>query len=474
MTTLQETDSARGSLDVVTQQGYDQEPHETIDTPLMQEHHDFPDTSALNLPAPDADVGRPSMDTLAMSDESTTSLLGGQQRYSDPRGAAPAYYEVVLNDPPIARPATTPPVATSPPPASPTTTGSRRASTLRGFFSNLGGTHARPPIPPIPADGPAAGRTHARTGSAVSAASSARPTHRPSHSGSSSRHLTSALRLHRMGSSATLASGPGGAGLTSPSLISLHSISSPLSHTLMRTEIVYPKSGPTPEQITLISSRESLGRFGVPYGAEAVAFAASRHELELPPPEFESLPDVVARRSTSDEGARPSVSVEGTPDASPDPASDAPPASSTAASSSSPSAPPPEVEIHPASPTAPPTAFRPNPSTLRRPSSVATTLSFATAQESLSSRDGLSTHAASASRPTSFAFAVEPPTPSASHPPSEDEDEDESESDGSRPGTPVTPRHAAEGTDATVRPPKHAQDAVGEPAMPPVVATASA
>lgn len=39
----------------------------------------------------------------------------------------------------------------------------------------------------------------------------------------------------------------------------------------------------------LISSRESFARFGVPYGPDAIAYAAStsRHDLE-PPPDFES------------------------------------------------------------------------------------------------------------------------------------------------------------------------------------------
>ena len=74
-------------------------------------------------------------------------------------------------------------------------------------------------------------------------------------------------------------------------MISLNSISAPLSHTLTRTEMTFPKSGPTPEQLALISSRESLGRFGIPYGSEAIAFAASTSRADLaPPPEFEDLP----------------------------------------------------------------------------------------------------------------------------------------------------------------------------------------
>ena len=78
------------------------------------------------------------------------------------------------------------------------------------------------------------------------------------------------------------------AGLTSPSAIS---ISAPLTHTAVRTDFVYPRSGPTPEQLKLISSVESVSKFGVPYGPDAVAFAsASLVNLHGPPPEFEEHP----------------------------------------------------------------------------------------------------------------------------------------------------------------------------------------
>lgn len=51
----------------------------------------------------------------------------------------------------------------------------------------------------------------------------------------------------------------------------------------------------------LISSRESFARFGKPYGADAIAYAAStsRHDLE-PPPDFEShLPPLVLTTRSS-------------------------------------------------------------------------------------------------------------------------------------------------------------------------------
>ncbi|KAF8352076.1 hypothetical protein F5887DRAFT_874442 [Amanita rubescens] len=78
--------------------------------------------------------------------------------------------------------------------------------------------------------------------------------------------------------------------LTSPSVISINSISSPLTHTALRTEFTYPRTGPTPEQFRLISSPDALVRFGVPYGADAIAFAASasRQDLEPPPPDFDA------------------------------------------------------------------------------------------------------------------------------------------------------------------------------------------
>lgn len=104
--------------------------------------------------------------------------------------------------------------------------------------------------------------------------------------------LTSTNRpQHQRAGSSLSITPPTHADLTSPSMISVNSISAPLPHTLMRTEIRYPRGGPTPEQIKLISSRESLGRFGVPYGAEAIAHAAATSRLaldELPPPVFEN------------------------------------------------------------------------------------------------------------------------------------------------------------------------------------------
>ena len=74
------------------------------------------------------------------------------------------------------------------------------------------------------------------------------------------------------------------------STLSVNSISAPLTHTLMRSDFTYPKSGPTPDQVRLISSPESITRFGIPYGPAAIAFAASNSRQDLhPPPDFDAV-----------------------------------------------------------------------------------------------------------------------------------------------------------------------------------------
>ncbi|KAJ8596321.1 hypothetical protein M405DRAFT_190751 [Rhizopogon salebrosus TDB-379] len=75
--------------------------------------------------------------------------------------------------------------------------------------------------------------------------------------------------------------------ISSPSTISVDSISAPLTYTLKRSEFRAPKGGLTPEQIKLITSRGALERFGAPYGPDAVAFSASRSNM-VPPPDFEA------------------------------------------------------------------------------------------------------------------------------------------------------------------------------------------
>ncbi len=63
-------------------------------------------------------------------------------------------------------------------------------------------------------------------------------------------------------------------------------ISAPLTHTTTRTQFSFPKAGPTPEQLKFVSSRESLGRFGVPYGN----LAKGAYPNKRPPP-FEGSED---------------------------------------------------------------------------------------------------------------------------------------------------------------------------------------
>jgi len=64
------------------------------------------------------------------------------------------------------------------------------------------------------------------------------------------------------------------------SQISLASISSPLQHTLIKTEFSYPKGGPSQEQMKFLGSRENLSLFGVPFGSAAVAYS------QMQPPPF--------------------------------------------------------------------------------------------------------------------------------------------------------------------------------------------
>ncbi|KAF5391935.1 hypothetical protein D9757_001720 [Collybiopsis confluens] len=225
----------------------------------------------------------------------------------DPRGAAPAYFEVVdLGDeqqrPPISLMPSSPPSAAASGTSTAPTAASGRSSNRRSLRNLFHFSASRTPLVPPPPPGlPVTSETsHARSesGGALSLTSTpSRPStsyagHRPSQSSSSVFSL--AKPLSRKKSTATLNSNH----LTSPSLISLASISAPLTHTLVRTEFTYPKAGPTPEQVKLISSREAFARFGVPYGADAIAFAASTQDLN-PPPEFEENPVAAGSRARS-------------------------------------------------------------------------------------------------------------------------------------------------------------------------------
>ncbi|KAJ7507231.1 hypothetical protein B0H11DRAFT_195871 [Mycena galericulata] len=209
----------------------------------------------------------------------------------DPRGDAPAYFEVVDQGGEQYPPgiSVAPPVPEDP--------ASQRRS---GFFSLF-----RPAPPPIPVpavlptnDTNSLSLTHTRTHSSTATSPSPLPSrHRPSTS------TSTLFSLGRKKSSTSLSAN----NLTSPSLISLASISHPLPHTLVKTEFsALPKGGLTPEQLSLISgSKEGgLGRFGVPWGEAAVAYAhasastsriALNEDGEAPPPDWEAVSGQTSR-----------------------------------------------------------------------------------------------------------------------------------------------------------------------------------
>lgn len=64
-------------------------------------------------------------------------------------------------------------------------------------------------------------------------------------------------------------------------------ISEPLSWTLVRSQYSYPKRGLTAEQLSFLSSVESLGRFGVPHSPSAGAVAAGA-AMAVPSPAYEA------------------------------------------------------------------------------------------------------------------------------------------------------------------------------------------
>ncbi|KAI0058361.1 hypothetical protein BV25DRAFT_1286423 [Artomyces pyxidatus] len=277
-------------------------------------------------------------------DDSRAALLSDRSPDPDPRGEAPPYFQVESNpvDGSIHRTgndlARTQTIDTLPSaPATPTpgeqpapalaeleagSGSTRRRSVFRGLLSALTPRATAPPTapasPPSASTQPTASRVSTDAEprpSGLSTRTNARSplaTHRPSHSGSTSVFSITSSAIGRTVSRTRTRSNSNfhaaGANLTSPSSISINSISSPLTHTLVRTDFVYPRSGPTPEQLKLISSRESVGKFGVPYGADARAFAASTSRVNLhgPPPEFEE-------RQSIDGLPRPSGEYQRTP-----------------------------------------------------------------------------------------------------------------------------------------------------------------
>ena len=204
------------------------------------------------------------------------------------RGEAPAYETIDLNV--TAEPAPTPRRQNS------------QSARISGFFNRFmphranNGTTDEPAtlLPPLNARNSTLSPSHSHELSAQSGVSapvsadlpgSPRSridrTHRDRNNNSSTGSVFTVL-------SRTLSRNLEDASLTSPSMISLNSISPPLTHTATRTEFTYPRTGPTSEQVKFLSSKETFGRFGLPYGPDAVAFAASSSGLDLPP-DFDSI-----------------------------------------------------------------------------------------------------------------------------------------------------------------------------------------
>ncbi|KAI0074928.1 hypothetical protein K474DRAFT_1709421 [Panus rudis PR-1116 ss-1] len=410
---------------------------------------------------------RPSYETLPTSEESDTNSAALVQAHpvppalQDVRGEAPPYFEVVsvddLNvsassgdqhDELVASPTNVQsPQATSssPEPSSPPSQGP--ASRIRTSILNLFNSKSNASVPPVPSlpvntSQGSASRIggHSRTESGPSVMSLAStseggsrlshvrtrsrpntPGHRPSHSGTNSVFSISSSAFRPLSRTRTRSQHHLNTldNANNASTISVNSISPPLTHTVVKTALQYPKSGPTPEQLKLISSRESFARFGVPYGPDAVAYAAaSQSRVDLssgpPPPDFE---DVVRGDAVEEgeSGAGPSGSAMGqgqegegaNEDAAsvhevsspeqPEPSSTAQaPASQAPASSSSSSAPAPrpstststslqaQQTLSPSN--VPPSAFKdPSAPFPRSESRASSYLSFATAEESLHS-----------------------------------------------------------------------------------------
>ncbi|KAH9903445.1 hypothetical protein C8Q73DRAFT_662207 [Cubamyces lactineus] len=337
-----DNDTPEGSIDLGRPGSvYVPIPNTSNDVPLLDSHEHDPHQ---HLDAPPNGLStRRSFDSMMSSEENS------QVHYMDD---APPYEAVVLDSTPdlaSTLPQAAPAAPTAPTPATdvqregrpsteqeqsrPSTSEPRRRSLFMSIFNPRNSRIAPSPVPTNAGSPEPRTSGHTREGSGPSVISvtpserDLRPRsrnrirHQPSHSGSGSMFSL----ISRTRSNGNLAGGADR--LTSPSLISLNSISAPLPHTLVRTEFTYPKSGPTPEQLRLISSRESFARFGVPYGPDAIAFAASASRVELePPPGFEEV-------AGEGEAAGPSMSAS---------SSEAPATTQTESSSSAPA--PPEAE----------------------------------------------------------------------------------------------------------------------------------
>ncbi|CDO74429.1 hypothetical protein BN946_scf184880.g3 [Trametes cinnabarina] len=330
------SDTPDGSFDL-TRPGsmYAQLPNASHDDPLLQSTEHESQQELLGVVGNDPSSRR-SFDSMISSEDNS------QVHYLDD---APPYEVVVLGSMPDLPSTAVPHTALSTSDATPAdreseerrsvdqprpSTDTRRRSLFMSIFNPR---HPRMAPSAVPTDAnapeprPSIGHGHTRDGSRLSLASTSgdghprprsrtRIRHQPSHSGSGSM-FSLISRTRSNGNLARSGSPVAGdaEGLTSPSMISLNSISAPLSHTLVRTEFTYPRGGPTPEQLRLISSRDSFARFGVPYGRDAIAFAASASGVDLePPPGF----DEVAQASVdATAGASPASSAENSREESP-------------------------------------------------------------------------------------------------------------------------------------------------------------
>lgn len=204
------------------------------------------DASTQHLLPPLAAV-RGSFETIAGSEESVSSLLGAVQHAgADPRGEAPAYFEAVdLNDtigPSRRRVGLAPTVGSRPSTDTqpdPEARASRRMSGFRGLLNTFTpNSAARAPPPPAPQDAPAApGHTRGPSGASLQSSSDPhgrdRAASRASFQSGSGSMMAVFRTISRQKSHTTMNSGQ----FQSPSMISLNSISAPLSHTLTRTEV---------------------------------------------------------------------------------------------------------------------------------------------------------------------------------------------------------------------------------------------
>ena len=275
-TVTEEEDSSLISRDRSQVSGY--APMPTPTTNEMPFLHDVEHSGDLSSPTLLTSNARRSSSDSSLQE--TRSLMRVDSNFTeespDPRGEAPAYFEVVDQEYNPELPTT----QSSSTPSSTLPEPQPRRSGFRTFLNRMSMMSHVPEHRRAESDQSFTSNGHRPNHSIQSRTSN----HRPSQSSSGHSMFRT---LSRQRSIQTLNSS---VHLNSPSLISLNSISSPLSHTLVRTEFTYPKSGPTPEQLKVISSRENFSRFGVPYGPDAIAFAASssRQDLEPPPPDFEA------------------------------------------------------------------------------------------------------------------------------------------------------------------------------------------